>query len=161
MPPSTLDSTRRDKPGGTILMARASLAALTRHLRFHNATPRDHVFTDSFLQQHQALFDDWADDAADALALPVLTATHLLDVDHVIVAGDLPTSALDAIGTRVTAAMGRIVAESRVPPRLLTGQVGPWAASVGAGSLPLHDSFSPARDSLTGSSNETPLEARP
>lgn len=158
VPPSALDSTRREAKLGTILMARASLAAFTRHLRFHKVAPA--AFTEAFIAQQQVFFDAWANDAADALALPALTATHLLDVGHVVIAGDLPGSALAAICRRVTARMTDIVAESRTPPLVVAGQVGPWAASVGAASLPLHDSFSPTRDHLTGQSSDITLEGR-
>ena len=156
VPPSRLDSAPAGQ--GTLLMARASLSGLTRHLRHHGA-PQPAAFVPArFIETHQPLFDAWAEDAASAMALPVLTASHLLDVGHVVIAGDLPTAALERIAALVAAAMQALVAERRTAPVVLAGQVGPWAASVGAASLPLHDSFSPTRDHLTGTAD--PQEAR-
>ncbi len=157
VPPSRLDSAV--PCASTLLMARASLSALTRHLRHHGAPPPEHVVSTATIAAHQPLFDAWAEDAADAMALPVLTAAHLLDVGHVVLAGDLPTPALERIAGHLTRLMQGIVAERRQPPVVLAGQVGPWAASVGAASLPLHDSFSPTRDHLTSLTTD-PLEAR-
>ncbi len=156
--PSRLDSAP-PAPAGTILLARASLSALTRHLRHHGAPKPETFVSATTIASHQALFDAWAEDAADAMSLPVLTAAHLLDVGHVVIAGDLPTPALENVAGRLTRLMHAIVAERRHAPVVLAGQVGPWAASVGAASLPLHDSFSPTRDHLTGQPID-PQEAR-
>ncbi len=147
VPPSRLGSAE-PAPAGTILLARASLNALKRHLARNGMAAPDHFI----LIPHRPLFDEWAEDAADAMALPVLTAAHLLDVGHVVLAGDLPTPELEGIAARLTRLMAGLVAERRQAPVVLAGQVGPWAASVGAASLPLHDSFSPTREHLTGQS---------
>lgn len=149
--PSRLASAPKPHGPGTILLARASLAALQRHLRFHRAKG---TLAEAIASRPDA-FAEWCADAVDALALPVLTSAHLLDVRDVVLGSDMPQAALEQVARGLAQAMAAIVAESRTPPAVHCGLVGPRAGAIGAASLPLHDSFSPVRDVLTAQPQET------
>jgi predicted NBD/HSP70 family sugar kinase len=150
VPASRLPSAPPARDGTTILMARASLAALARHLRFAGATS----LVPDAIATHPAAVAEWLDDAADALAWPVLTSAHLLDVGHVVIGGDLPQRALQGLADRLAARLDGIVAERRRGPAVLASSTGGDAAAIGAASLPLHLNFSPMRDGLTTAPRE-------
>jgi predicted NBD/HSP70 family sugar kinase len=147
--PSRLSSGPPAPKGHLPLMARASLAALSRHLRSRGADLSAESLGEAAAADPDG-FAEWSLDAADALARPVLTSVHLLDVDHVVVAGDLAPVLLDGLIARLREALASAVAESRRAPAVLAGAVGHDAGAIGAASLPLHVSFSPLTGVLTG-----------
>ncbi len=140
----------------TILLARASVIALVRHLR-HGGVDGD--LADAIARRPD-LFAEWVEDAVAALAWPVLTGAHLLDVPDIILGGDLPAPALEELATRLALAMQGSVAESRAAPRVLTGRTDA-AAALGAASLPLHLNFSPVREGLTAQTQDSEMEVVP
>jgi predicted NBD/HSP70 family sugar kinase len=131
------------------LLARASLTTLVRHLAYCGV-PIDGI--DELDMENPAQADayrDWRDDAVDACVVPVLAAAHLLDVDLLVLDGDLAPLLLDAFAARLSGAMSAATAEARQAPSVLRGRLGRDAAAVGAASLPFHLSFSPVREMLT------------
>jgi predicted NBD/HSP70 family sugar kinase len=140
------------KPSGAydILLTRASLNALFRHLRGSGLRIEGRAELDLLLEQGHPLVGEWLDDAADALVLPVLSAVRVLDVDAVVIDGSLPRAVLDELIRRLEALLKAASPESRDPPRLLRGSIGREAPAIGAAILPLHLNFSPSRDVLVG-----------
>lgn len=120
-----------------ILLARASLNALRRHLRWrgHHATRADDA---------PEATAEWLEDCADALTGPLLAARALLDIPAVVIDSDLPAAWTDrliaALGPKLTAR----VAEARTPPTLLRGSFGAMAGALGAATVPLFVHFGPA-----------------
>jgi predicted NBD/HSP70 family sugar kinase len=139
------------------LIGRASLGVLARHLRWHGIETRSSIDLDEAIERDPGAFGEWVDDAADALAVPILTSSHLLDVDQVIVAGDLSAEHLSRLTARIAERVADTVAESRRAPNVIVGAVGRDAGAIGAASLPFHVSYSPMRDLLTG---DTPARFR-
>jgi predicted NBD/HSP70 family sugar kinase len=156
--PSRLGSVPPRKVPHMPLIGRASLSVLARHLRWRGGTTRSTTDMDDAIDRLPDAFAEWVDDAADALAFPVLTSSHLLDVDTVIVAGDLSPAHLGQLTARIAEKVAETVAESRRPPDVVIGAVGRDAGAVGAASLPFHVSFSPLRDLLTGTAPENFME---
>lgn len=155
---STLPSAPPPRGAQAPLMARASLAALARHLRWHGVPVRSTLDLDGTIDAAPGAFLEWVEDAAAALACPVLTGAHILDVDHVVLAGDLSADHLAPLAERLAAACASCVAESRQPPAILVGGVGRDAGAVGAASLPVHVSYSPMRELLTGDTPDAFME---
>ena len=155
---STLPSAPPPRGLQAPLMARASLAALARHLRWCGVPVRSTLDLDGTIEAAPRAFAEWIEDAAEALACPVLTGAHILDVDHVVLAGDLSPEHLAPLAERLAAACAARVAESRQPPAILVGAVGRDAGAVGAASLPVHVSYSPMRELLTGDTPEAFME---
>ena len=140
------------------LIARASLAVLARHLRHNGVRVRSTLDLDDAIDAAPKAFAEWIDDAADAMAWPILTGAHILDVQHVIVAGDLPHEHLEPLVARLAERCAACVAESRQAPEIRVGAVGRDAGAVGAASLPVHVSYSPMRELLTGDTPDAFME---
>lgn len=133
-----------------LLLTRASLNALLRHLRWHGLAIESRAALDALLEADHPLIGEWLDDAADALVLPLLTSMRVLDVTAVVLDGALPRAVLDALIERLGRLLAAASPEAREAPQLLRGSVGREAPAIGAAILPLHQNFSPSRDVLLG-----------
>jgi predicted NBD/HSP70 family sugar kinase len=154
VPRSTLASAHADGRRHDILLGRASLNALMRHLRFTGATVAGLDDLGRAVAAHPAAVEEWLTDCVDALAWAVLAAVAVLDVPLVVVDGDLDRAVLARLIARLTEALAAGVPESRVPPVLAAGSFGGDAGAIGAASLPLHLTFSPNAAILTGQHDE-------
>lgn len=144
--PSTLPSAAR--PGKReILLGRASLNALRRHLRFRGV---DSAAPDSL---DSPAASEWLADCVDALCEPLLTARALLDVPTVVIDSDLPPDATDRLIAAIAPALAARVAEARQPPTLLRGSFAAMAGALGAATLPLFLQFGPGAGSLGAGAN--------
>lgn len=152
MPTSPSRLATAPEPGDRpeILLARASVNALIRHLRGSGLTVGTREELDAAIATQPALVDEWLDDCADALVCPVLSAACVLDVEAVVIDGDLPQPLLLSLIERLHRSVKAAVPEAREAPPLGLGQIGRQAAAIGAAILPLHVNFSPNRDVLLG-----------
>jgi predicted NBD/HSP70 family sugar kinase len=148
--PSRLPTAPRPSGPYEILLTRASLNALIRHLRGSGIRMEERRDLEPLLESRHPAVGEWLEDAADALVLPLLSAVRVLDVPAVVIDGDLPRPILDELIARLEAELAAASPESRSPPRLLRGSIGREAPAVGAAILPLHLNFSPSRDILIG-----------
>ena len=135
---STLPSAVKHGPRD-ILLGRASLNALRRHLRFRGVAAANLDDLDSSPQAAE----EWLADCVDALAEPLLTARALLDIPAVVIDSDLPAAWTDRLITRAAPVLAARVAEARTPPLLMRGSFGPMAGALGAATLPLFLHFGP------------------
>lgn len=149
--PSKLDSAPRPQGPFDILLTRASLNALIRHLRAHGLAVEGSNELEPLLEQGHPLVEEWLEDAVDALVGPILAAVRVLDVDTVVIDGTLPRATLDALIARLRPRLAAASPEARDPPQLVRGSIGGEAPAVGAAILPLHQNFSPNREILLGS----------
>lgn len=144
--PSRLPTAPRPTGPFDILLTRASLNALIRHLLANGIAVEGRAELDPLLETPHPLVDEWLDDAADALVLPVLSAVRVLDVDTVVLDGSLPRALLDGLVRRVSARLAAASPEQRDPPRVVRGSIGREAPAIGAAILPLHLNYSPSRN---------------
>ena len=96
------------------------------------------------------LLEAWLDDCADALVAPLLAASRLLDIEAVVLDGDLPRRVLQSLRINGSTRLLAGCPEAREPPSLRLGRVGRQAAAIGAAILPLHLSYGPSREILLG-----------
>ena len=151
MPISTCAELGGDKAVGfETLLARASLGALRHRLAAAGTSATSSTELDAAVARHPDVLAAWIEDAAQALAEPVLSIGAILDCDAIIVDGDVGEAALDRLVVRLGEIAGLAAAEARQPPRLLVGRIGRNAAALGAAILPLHLVFSPDLRSLAG-----------
>lgn len=145
---SHLDSAPR--PDGTtdILLTRASISSLIRHLRIHGVSVETAADLECALAAHPARVTEWLEDCADALVLPLLSLAALLDLEAIVIDGNLPRELVERLVDRLRALLVRAVPEARHPPRLLLGTIGPNAAALGAATLPLYLSYGPDQELL-------------
>jgi len=100
--------------------------------------------------QHPALVGEWLEDCADALVDPLLSISSLLDLQAIVVDGNLPRALVERLVDRLQALLEANAPEARSPPALRLGTAGRDAAALGAALLPLHSSYSPGQEVLFG-----------
>jgi predicted NBD/HSP70 family sugar kinase len=133
-----------------ILLTRASINALIRHLRGSGVSVGTGEELDLAIVAHPELVDEWLEDCANALVGPLLSAACVLDVEAVVLDGDLPQTLLHSLIERLHRLVTAAVPEARAAPPIAIGRIGRQAAAIGAAILPLHFNFSPSRDVLLG-----------
>jgi predicted NBD/HSP70 family sugar kinase len=134
-----------------ILLSRASVNALVRHLRFHGAEIAGLADLAGIAATMPDAVSEWVEDCVDALVAPLLSAVAILDVPAVIIDGDLDPAILDEIINWLRWRLNESMPEARTAPQLMRGSFGEDAGAIGAASLPLHLNFSPFAAILTGS----------
>jgi predicted NBD/HSP70 family sugar kinase len=143
VPPSQLDSAPKQGDRPQLLLGRASLNVLMRHLRFHGVAVQGLRDLDAAAGRVPGAVLDWTRDAAEALAWPLLSASALLDLPTVVIDSDLDGPWIDPLLTHLAASMQRSCAEAREPPELRRGSFGQAAGALGAATLPLFLNFGP------------------
>ncbi|GGF05194.1 transcriptional regulator [Aliidongia dinghuensis] len=133
-----------------ILLTRASINALIRHLRHHGHGVAGLGDLPGLMARHRDLALEWVEDCARALVGPILAMQALLDVPLVVLDSDLDRAWIDFLIERTDVHLAAAVAESRRPPRLAAGSFGAYAGALGAASLPLFVHFGPRAGLLTG-----------
>ena len=133
-----------------ILLTRASINALVRHLRGSGVAVPTPDALDGAIAARADLLEAWLDDCADALVAPLLAASSLLDIEAVVLDGDLPRRVLQSLADRLERLLAEAAPEAREPPSLRLGRVGRQAAAIGAAILPLNLSYGPSREILLG-----------
>lgn len=147
--PSRLPSAPPPREGRDILLGRASVAALQRHLRYRGEPAA------SLEAPHRTRgVEEWLEDCTTALVEPLLTARALLDVPLVIIDSDLPAALVDELVARLRLRLATATAEARTPPALARGSFGAMAGALGAATLPLFLNFGPGSGKIGAMSRE-------
>jgi predicted NBD/HSP70 family sugar kinase len=157
VPPSRLASAPKTDRRWDILLSRASLNALSRHLHHHGLKARGNADLEAHVKAGGPEVREWIDDGVDALVPAVRASLAVLDLPAVVIDADIDGGLLPDLMQRLDAGLRAIAPESRQSPRLLRGSFGADAGAIGAASLPLFFSLSPRADVLRGQ----PLSARP
>lgn len=148
VPPSSLPTAPRPSRRWDILLTRASINALIRHLQGNGVDFPVHDGLEDAIDRFPTLVDEWLEDCADALTGPLLSAVRTLDVTTVVLDGALPRGLMARLRARTAELLEVSAPESRTPPELLLGMVGREAGALGAALLPLHLNYSPKRAPL-------------
>jgi len=148
--PSRLATAPASSNRPEILLTRASVNALIRHLRGSGVAVASREELDAAIVDQPTRVDEWLDDCADALVGPLLSAACVLDVEAVVLDGDLPRPVLEGLIERLHRLMTAAAPEAREAPPIGLGRIGRQAAAIGAAILPLHVNYSPNRDVLLG-----------
>ena len=150
VPPSRLASAPRPSGPYDILLTRASVSSLIRHLRASGVAIERRSDLDAAIGSHGERVAEWLGDGVEALVAPLLSAACVLDVRTIVLDGDLPKAVIEDLIARLIAALAAATPEARDVPELRMGTIGRRAAAIGAAILPLHLNFSPNRDILSG-----------
>lgn len=148
--PSRLATAPAPKGQLDILLNRASIAALIRHLHGNGVVVHGRDELEAAIAANGDLVGEWLDDCIDALVPPLMAMARLLDVAAIVVDGDLPRELVGRIIAGLEPRLAAAAPESRPPPELRQGTVGPGAAAMGAALLPLHLNYSPSHELLIG-----------
>ncbi|MBR0568716.1 ROK family protein [Azoarcus sp. L1K30] len=141
--PGSLPSSPRSAGKWDLLLSRASLNALSRHLRHAGESVETHAALARLVGAGHPAVNEWLDDCIDALAPALQSALCMLDVPRVIIDADIDNGLIDALMRKLALALADITPEARHPPQLLRGSFGADAGAIGAASLPMFFSFSP------------------
>lgn len=150
VPPSNLPSANPPRHTWDLLLARASLVALARHLDTVSFSQLKRTDLQAALERGDVKADEWLNDCVEALAIALRSVYATLDIPLVVVDSDLGAS-FNAVFTKSLAeAVERAAPESRQSPEIAQGSFAHNAGAIGAASLPQFFNFSPRATILTG-----------
>lgn len=152
VPPSRLASAPVSDRRWDILLSRASLNALARHLRHHGIAVRGHADLEACVKSGRPEVREWIDDCIDALVPSTRASLAVLDLPVVVIDCDIDNGLIGELMKRLDEGLRAIAPEARQTPRILRGSFRADAGAIGAASLPMFFNFSPRADVLRGRS---------
>ena len=150
VPPSRLASAHPPAGRWDLLLSRASLNALTRHLRHAGVMVDSHADLERHIRAHHPAVEEWVEDCIDALTPALRSALAILYVPVVVFDADVDGGLVALLMRRLAQALAETAPEARGVPELVRGSFGSDAGAVGAASLPMFFSFSPRAEVLRG-----------
>jgi predicted NBD/HSP70 family sugar kinase len=142
VPPSTLNSAPQPKGEWDILLNRASINALIRHLRANGHEVGSFSDVNLMVDCQERAVNEWVDDCVAALAPVIWSAVALLDSQVVVLGTDLGHGFIEKILTKLKPKLDSSAPEARTAPRLISGSFGNDAEAMGAANLPFFYLFS-------------------
>ncbi|CAB3802517.1 hypothetical protein LMG28688_05588 [Paraburkholderia caffeinitolerans] len=155
VPPSSLPSAHKPSGKWDILLSRASLIALRRHLQYRGETVDNRADIEACIARGHPAVGEWLDDCIDALAPALRSALCVLDVPAVVLDADVDAGLIDTLMQRLRVAVAATAPEARGTPALVRGTFGPDAGALGAATLPMFFNFSPRAGILVGAGAQT------
>ncbi|WP_191968592.1 ROK family transcriptional regulator [Cellvibrio sp. KY-GH-1] len=125
------------------LANRVSIYALRRHLNARGFSITNISQLPSLLPAAQAALDEWIDDAVDAFAFVALSATGILDLEAIVLDGNLPRDLVQTLVEKLTEKINQFTPVGVHKPEVIVGSIGPDARAMGGAILPLYAHFSP------------------
>ena len=148
IPNSKLKSNPRPNSSFDIMMNRASLNVLIRHLKYNNINVKSLNDLEQIILSKNAYYTEWLDDTIEALTHLIWSSTILLDISTVVIASAVDGGLPNVIKERLDYSLEASAPESCVVPKIKTGKFGSDAGTIGAASLPIFYSFSPSTEIL-------------
>ena len=159
VPPSSLPTAPPPRQSFDLLLARASLVALARHLDPDHFPELGRNDLQAALERDDVRFREWMADCVAALALALRSAYALLDIPLVVIDGDLEDPFRSRFREALNKAVEEAAPEMRQSPEIQIGSFGRDAGAIGAASLPQFFNFSPRAAILTGGKETGPAGA--
>ena len=142
VPRSTLDTSPEHDGAYEMLLDRASLFCLVRHLNDHQITISDINELDSVMDKARPLIQEWLEDCADALVYIFMSAIGVLDFESIVIDTHLPRFLLNELVEIVSRRIQQIAPLSGTfVPEILPGRIGADAIAVGGAMLPFYSNF--------------------
>jgi predicted NBD/HSP70 family sugar kinase len=142
VPPSALASAPRPRGEWDILLNRASINTLIRHLRACGQDVQSFSDVNALVDGKDSAVNEWMDDCVAALTPIIWSAVALLDSPAVVFGTDLTGEFINQIITKLKCKLNLSAPEARTAPRLLSGSFGSDAEAMGAANLPFFFNFS-------------------
>ncbi|TYC48659.1 ROK family transcriptional regulator [Rhodobacterales bacterium] len=159
VPPSNLRTAPVSGKTWDLMLTRASLVALGRHLSPENFSELRRKDLLEAVEKDDPLFREWLDDCAEALALGLRSAYALLDMPLVVIDSDIGGPFSLMFSDALKKAVADAAPEQRPSPDIKIGSFGQDAGAIGAASLPQFFNFSPRATILTGGKDLGPAGA--
>ena len=159
--PSRLHSTPPSQGSFEILLRRASIYVLMRHLAASGSKVVRVRELDPMPDDARHPFTEWQDDCIEALAQAIVSTISVIDVEAIVIDGLLPRKLMEETTAKVRVELARVVPTGVVAPEIIDGTLGARASAIGAAILPLYMLFAPDSAILTrkGTGNK-PLMVR-
>lgn len=138
------------------LLERASIMTLERMVRASGRDPASLWNSPENWQGFDDLVEEWIPALSHSLAWAAISATTVIDFEHVIIDGGLPESVRARIVEETRRQILTFDLQGLLMPEIRPGTIGPLARAFGAASLPLFDRYLIDRSLLPGESGETP-----
>jgi len=130
------------------LLNRASLFVLRRHVNVSGIElPRTESLS-KIMDVARREVQEWMDDCADALVFALLSAASLMDLEAIVIDGELPRYLVDELVEMVARRMENSGLSGVFVPRILSGHIGADAVSRGGAILPFYADFAPDKSVL-------------
>ncbi len=148
VPSSKLSSTPTTEGPFEVLLNRASLFGLRRHLNKNGIDIKSASQLDAVMDQARPLVQEWLDDCADALVYAILSAVGVLDLEAVVLDAHLPRYLLDELVGMVSRRLQQAAPSGVFKPKILSGKIGTNAVATGGAILPFYSNFAPDKTVL-------------
>jgi predicted NBD/HSP70 family sugar kinase/predicted transcriptional regulator len=159
VPPSSLPTAPSARHQWDLLLTRASLVALARHMAPETFANLNRADLQKAVEEDAPEYREWMADCAQALGIALRSAYALLDVPLVVFDGDLGGPFPNVFRTALKEVVERTAPERRHSPDIQIGSFGHDAGAIGAASLPQFFNFSPRAAILTGGKDTGPAGA--
>lgn len=126
-----------------VLLHRASIFTLIRHLTACGVPIGRAQQLETMDPRVRALVSEWQDDCADALAQAIIGSIAVVDVEVVVVDGQLPPALLADTIDRISRAFREALPSGLIEPRIVAGSFGARGSAIGASQLPIYARFGP------------------
>ncbi len=93
-----------------------------------------------------AVTEQWLEEACPAIAMTIATSSALLDLEAVVIDGEIDRQLVREMIRRTQGALDRIEWEGMVRPQLIEGTIGADARAMGGAILPLYAHFAPMHE---------------
>ena len=140
-------------PGGKLvqLIDRASIMLLERKLKAEGIDPSPLWNSPDNWQGFERFADEWIGIVARGLAQAIVSSASVIDFEHVIIDGGIPSEIRERVVTATREAVQEYDLRGLEVPEILPGTVGHLARALGAASLPLFDKYLIDRNARLGS----------
>lgn len=145
---SKLNSNPRPNSSFDIMINRASLNVLIRHLKYNKVPVNSLTDLEQLILSKNTYYTEWLDDTIEALTHLIWSSTILLDISTVVIASAVDGGLPNVIKERLDYSLKASAPESCIVPKIKTGKFGSDAGAIGAASLPIFYSFSPSTEIL-------------
>lgn len=147
--PSKLKSAKRPNSMFDIMLNRASLNVLVKHLKYNNIDVNSQSELETIIASGNEYFNEWLEDSVEALTSLIWSSTALLDISTIVIASSVDGGLTELIKKKLDFSLSYNSPEACKVPRIIKGKFGSDAGAIGAASLPIFYSFSPTREILT------------
>ena len=147
VPPSKLTTATKPRTKWDILLNRASLNSLRRHLKksMEGKTIISRTSLELLVAQSGNEVNEWLEDSVEALVPAIMASAALLDVPTMVIGANIGGGFSEKLCEKLAGELKRNMPESRFAPQLVPSTFGSDAAAIGAASLPIFYSFSPRK----------------
>jgi predicted NBD/HSP70 family sugar kinase len=135
----------RDGRAGQLLNT-ASVYVLEKAFAAAGAPPAAAHDERAYSSAWRGLSEAWMGNACPAIAASIASASALLDLEAVVIDGEIDRALLRDVIGRTDDALGGFDWQGMTRPRLVEGQIGPDARAMGGAILPLYAHFAPKHE---------------